>query len=155
MHFYHDAHEGLPPHAGYSKEGKPLLSWRVLLLPWIEQKELYEQFNLDEPWDSPHNLPLLARMPEVYKPVEGGPPALENATYFQVFVGKGTAFEGEKGLNIKTDFPDGTSNTLLIAQAAHAVPWTKPEDLTYSPLEPLPKLSGIRPRSFQAAFADG
>ena len=59
----------MPPPAIYSKDGKPLLSWRVAVLPYIEQGPLYNQFKLDEPWDSAHNKKLLALMPKLYEPV--------------------------------------------------------------------------------------
>ena len=73
MHNYDSTHGSLPPHAIYGKDGKPLLSWRVLILPYIEEQALYEQFHLDEPWDSPHNEPLLRQIPRCYRsPLDGG-----------------------------------------------------------------------------------
>ena len=61
LHNSHDAQGGFPAPAITSKDGKPLLSWRVKILPYIEEKKLYEDFHLDEPWNSPHNLTLLHR----------------------------------------------------------------------------------------------
>src|SRR3972149_4277670 len=58
IHVYADAQKHLPPPAIRDKEGKPLLSWRVAILPYVEESGLYKQFHLDEPWDSPHNLAL-------------------------------------------------------------------------------------------------
>jgi hypothetical protein len=156
MHAYHDEHRTLPPHAVFDNEGKPLLSWRVLVLPYLDQQDLYQQFRLDEPWDSPHNHKLLARMPAVY--LHPARPAGEEpfATHCQVFVGPGAAFEGERGLRLLHDFPDGSANTILIAEAARAVPWTKPEDLPYAPDRPLPRLGGLfRGGVFYIAYADG
>ncbi len=66
LHNYHDTTNGFPAAAITSKDGKPLLSWRVAILPYIEQQELYNQFHLNEPWDSPHNKTLIARMPVAY-----------------------------------------------------------------------------------------
>jgi hypothetical protein len=166
MHTYHEAQGQFPPAALCDKGGRPLLSWRVLLLPYLDQGDLYQQFKLDEPWDSPHNLPLQEKMPSIYELPDGfrgsGEP---HATIFQVFVGPGTAFEGCEGTNYKKDFPDGASNTLLIITAEEAVPWTKPADLDYAPGRPLPAL-GVRlwlgtPNLFVStpwvglAFADG
>jgi hypothetical protein len=68
LHNYHDKHGRLPPAVVYGEDGKPLHSWRVLLLPFIAQGELYREFKLDEPWDSPHNLALLPRMPATFAP---------------------------------------------------------------------------------------
>jgi len=67
MHNYHDVHASLPPAASHDDDDKPLLSWRVHVLPYVEQNELYKEFHLDEPWDSEHNKKLIPRMPVVYR----------------------------------------------------------------------------------------
>jgi hypothetical protein len=156
MHNYESVHGQLPPAAVCSSSGKPLLSWRVLVLPYIEQQELYEKFHLDEPWDSPHNLALLPRMPATYAPPGGKawkvPP---HHTVCKVFVGPGAAFEGREGLSLKSDFPDGTSNTFLVVEAGTPVPWTKPEDLPFDPDGPLPDLRSLFSDMFRAGLADG
>jgi hypothetical protein len=155
MHNYHDTNRAFPPQAVFGKDGKPLLSWRVLLLPYLEEQELYKQFKLDEPWDSEHNKKLLAKMPRVYKDPGGTEKALANhATYYQGYVGKGAFFEGKKGLRF-ADFPDGTSNTLMIVEAATPVPWTKPEDIPFDPTKPLPKRSNLWGGGFLASMCDG
>jgi hypothetical protein len=157
MHEYNEDHGTLPPHAIYDGEGRPLLSWRVLLLPYLGEAELYEAFRLDEPWDGPHNAALLARRPEVFAAPGYWPGDGPHGTFFQVFVGPGAAFEGRKGMKLSDDFPDGLSNTILIAEAGEAVPWTAPADLPYAPDKPLPKLGGLRLREamFMVALADG
>src|SRR5262245_59728137 len=66
MHNFHDAMGRFPAATAYAKNGKPLLSWRVAILPYIEEDALYRQFKLDEPWDSPHNKKLIAKMPKIY-----------------------------------------------------------------------------------------
>jgi hypothetical protein len=156
MHQYHDANGVFPTAAHYDKDGKPRLSWRVAILPYLgeKEKELYQQFKLDEPWDSVHNKKLLAKMPAVFAPVRNTPKE-KGFTYYQVFTGKGTAFEGKKGLRLPADFPDGTSNTILIIEAKDAVPWTKPADLPYDSKKPLPPLGGLFRDGFHAALADG
>ena len=138
---------------GIGTNAKPLLSWRVAILPWIEQDALYKQFHLNEPWDSEHNKKLLAQMPAVYaapglKDREGG------RTYYQAVVGTGAAFEPRRQLRLP-DFLDGTSNTLCIAEAAVPVPWTKPEDLPFDPNGPLPPLGRQSSAGFNVALADG
>lgn len=87
MHNYADTHGGrMPGPAIYSKDGKPLLSWRVALLPYLDQNNLYRQFHLDEPWDSAHNRKVLETfIPKVYAP-PGRPAAAPLRTYYQVFV---------------------------------------------------------------------
>src|SRR5436309_15555748 len=119
MHHYHGEKGALPPAAVLGRDGKPLLSWRVLILPYIEQEDRYKEFRLDQPWDSPHNIQLLPRMPKLYAPFDGSPTPQPHTTYYQVFVGPRTAFEGPRGLNF-ADFKDGTSNTLLIVEAGEA-----------------------------------
>jgi RNA polymerase sigma factor (sigma-70 family) len=153
MHNYHDTYGRLPPPAIVDKDGKPLLSWRVAILPFIEQDNLYRQFKLDEPWDSEHNKKLMAQMPSVYAPTKG-PVKDPSGTYYQVFIGKDTVFEpGEKITLIS--ITDGTSNTLMVVEAADTVSWTKPEDLTFDPKKPLPKLGAEFPDTFLAGFCDG
>lgn len=160
MHTYQERHGHLPAAAIYSKDGKPLLSWRVAILPYIGQENLYQQFALEEPWDSAHNLKLLPRIPAVYN-APGRESDDLGLTFYQVFVGEGAAFEGVQGLRLnKEDFPDGPSNTILVVEAGEPVPWTKPADLPYDPKAPLPPLGGVfrdasNRRVFHAAFADG
>ncbi len=143
----------LPPAVINSKDGKPLLSWRVALLPHLDQQALYEKFHLDEPWDSPHNKALLEQIPAVYRPVvQKNEP--KGSTYYQVFHGPGTLFDGDEG----TRFPavtDGTTNTVAVVEAGTPVPWTKPDDITFVDDKPLPKLGGQFADGFHAVFADG
>ncbi|HZV05319.1 MAG TPA: sigma-70 family RNA polymerase sigma factor [Gemmataceae bacterium] len=154
MHSYLDVNKHFPPAAIYDKTGKPLLSWRVLLLPYLEEDALFKQFHLDEPWDSKHNKPLLAKMPKQYAPPLPDKTKEKYATFYQVFTGKSTIFEGKEGMGIP-DITDGTSCTIAIVEAGEAVPWTKPADLPYDDKKPLPKLGGLFTDGFHAALADG
>jgi prepilin-type processing-associated H-X9-DG protein len=184
MIMYSDTHRRMPPSVVYDANGRPLYSWRVLILPHLEQNHLYQQFHLDEPWDSPHNKTLLAQMPKVYAaPGETYPPK-DFATYYQVFDGPGATFnsgvrekrqrpsldglqpfrlappgmklyESKQVANFPATFTDGTSNTILIVEAAIPVPWTKPDDLPFDPIGPLPALGGIFNGDANVAYADG
>src|SRR5260370_27351325 len=87
MHNYVKDHGDLPPAVAYDKDGKPLYSWRVLLLPYLKEQSLYAQFKLDEPWDSPNNRPLLAKMPQVYMPPWIHKCEEPLATHYLVFTG--------------------------------------------------------------------
>jgi len=153
MHNYHDTFGRFPPQALTNKEGKPLLSWRVAILPWIEQDNLYKQFHLDEPWNSEHNMKLLKRIPPIYVPVNAKTKQ-GYETFYQVFAGKGSVFEPGEKITFAS-ITDGTSNTIMVVEGGDPVPWTKPEDLPFDPEKPLPKLGGEFPDIFNAAFCDG
>jgi RNA polymerase sigma factor (sigma-70 family) len=148
MHNYMDQHKTFPAAAIYSKDGKPLLSWRVAILPYIEQDQLYKQFKLDETWDSEHNKKLLDKMPRTYG-------AKGNETHYRVFTGKDALFPPQKGLG-PADITDGFSNTIMLVEGPDTVPWTKPDDYEYDAQKPLPKLGG-KPwdNGFLVTLADG
>lgn len=155
MRNYESMHGRLPPAAVRGNHGEPLLSWRVLLLPFIEQADLHRRFRLDEPWDSPHNIELLSEMPRLYElPPSKRSMIPANHTVCHIFIGKGAAFEGTEGLNW-SDFRDGVSDTILIIEAGKPVPWTKPEDLAYDPAEPFPALDGFFRDIIRAGMANG
>ena len=135
-----------------SPQGKPLLSWRVEILPLLGEQALYNAFHLDEPWDSPHNKPLLARMPKVYAPRL--PAKAPHATDYQVFVGSGSVFELESDVGLQS-IGDKPAVTILAVQAGVPVPWTKPEDIPFAADERLPKLNGPLKGGFLAVMADG
>lgn len=154
MFFYHDSYGRLPPAVVYSRDGKPLYSWRVLVLPYLEQQTLYTRFHLDEAWDSPHNLPLLEEMPKVFAD-PGHDAAAPYATHYQVIDGPGAAFDSAARVSMRlVDFTDGTANTLMIVEAESPVPWSKPQDASYRK-GAIPALGGVYPDGFNAAFADG
>ncbi len=153
MHNYNDAMRTLPPAAICDKNGKKLLSWRVAILPYIEQEALYRQFKLDEPWDGPNNSKLIPMIPRTYA-LHHDPSAEPGATYFRVFVGNGAAFDWCKGAHMPGDFKDGTSNTILVVEAGASVPWTKPEELEFNPDGALPPLGGHYSGGFMAGMAD-
>ncbi len=155
MHNYHDVNKHFPPAAIRDAQGRPLLSWRVMLLPYLDQNELYQQFHLDEPWDSAHNKPLIAKMPDIYAPSSGQLRDQGKTTYL-VPVGNQTIFGPKEGVAIQ-DITDGTSNTILIvdADADQAVIWTKPDDLNVDAGDAKKILFGTRTRPISCAFADG
>ena len=153
MHMFTARNSGRLPSAAIRKEDKALLSWRVALLPFLEQSALYGRFHLDEAWDSDHNKLLLEEMPHVYAPVTHKD-AKPYATYYQGIVGPGSLFDGHEGTPI-ADVIDAASPTLMVVEAADPVLWTKPEDVPYRVAEPLPNLGGQFADGFYVGFADG
>jgi len=158
LHNHESAQSAFPAAASYDADGKPLLSWRVQILPYVEQKALYNQFHLDEPWDSEHNRKLVDKMPEVYADPD---PAIRNSidkghTTFVVPVGKGLIFEGREAPKWR-DIKDGTSQTILALEVVpeRAVPWTKPADWEVDLKNPLEGVTRGDRDFFVAAYADG
>ena len=135
MHNYHNVNNFFPPAFSRGKDGKPLLSWRVLILPYLDQKALYDQFHLDEAWDSPHNRALIAKMPAVFLcPAEKAALAAEGKTRYLGARGAGTILRGAEPVSVR-DITDGTSSTIVGIDAGddHAVVWTKPDDWEFDP----------------------
>ncbi len=155
MNNYESRNGTLPPRAIFDKQGKPLLSWRVMMLPDLEEAGLYQQFHLDEPWDSPHNKALIERMPADFQSpgVQGLAPG---TTLYQVPVGAGTIFEGKEGMTF-SKIKDGASNTILALEVdpERAVIWTKPDDYAVDANQPFAGLGHVRPGGFNAIMADG
>ncbi|HET6574480.1 MAG TPA: DUF1559 domain-containing protein [Fimbriiglobus sp.] len=150
MHNYHDANGSLPPAAIVDRKGKKLLSWRVMILPYIEQDALYRQFKLDEPWDSEHNKKLIPLMPRIY--ADPRMPAEPGKTYYKVFVGKDAGFDWIKARKLPADFPDGTSNTIMTVAAGDPVIWTKPDDIEFDAEKGVPDLSKPFPNVLVGMF---
>ena len=156
MHNFHDRNKRFPAIGTFDAAGRPLLSWRVHLLPYVEQAELYNQFHLDEAWDSPHNKALLANMPPVFACPQSGHAHSKGLATYRLVVGEGTAFPGREGIGIR-DITDGTSNTIMAVEVddEHAVPWTKPEGLPFNEANPREGIGGQFPGGFNAATCDG
>ncbi len=155
MHNYAATYGRRFPAAAIRGDGQPLLSWRVAILPYLEQDALYRKFRLDEAWNGPHNLSLLGEMPRVYAPV--GPEGTGSyATYYQGVVGSGSLFDatGREGTRI-SEVTSLASPTLMVVEAADPVPWTKPEDVPYHGGDPLPAFGGHSSEGVYVVLADG
>jgi hypothetical protein len=155
MHNYHDANGSFPAAVSYDANQKPLLSWRVRILPYLGEKDLYEKFRLREPWDSPHNKALVEKMPALFAAGSG---TLQKAgkTVYLAPVGEGTAI-GRREPTTIADITDGTSNTIMIVtvQPQHAVEWTKPADWEFDEKKPFDKLTGKDGEGFRFSACDG
>ncbi len=144
------------PASSYDADGKPLLSWRVHILPFMEQNNLYQQFKLDEPWDSPHNIELAKVIPATYVSQlrEDAAAQAEGKTRVQVVMTEGCGF-GREGRKIAS-ITDGTSNTIMVmlAPTKSAVVWTKPDDLKIDLDDPEKALGDLK-KPLIFAFFDG
>jgi len=181
LHNYHDKYGVLP--AAYSahpfglaedtsglspaaldaaRNRRPLLSWRVHLLPFLGEPELYDRFRLDEPWDSPHNRELIPLMPQVYasplQELEAGSTSYlatrsADAVLVPPVIGQ---FSVSGGISF-ADVIDGTSNTIAVLEVGpdRAVIWTKPDDFTINPADPLDGLREAGDGGFNALMLDG
>lgn len=155
IHNFVSVNDHLPAPAIRSAEGKPLLSWRVDVLQFLGDPSaaaLYKEFHLDEPWDGPHNKTLLTKIPAAYTPRD--PSDVVGGTEIKVFVGPGALFEDEGNVTFGS-VTDGLTPTLMAVQAGPHVPWTKPEDIAFSPDKPLPKLVGPLKGGVLALMGDG
>ena len=128
MHEYHSDYGSFPPAVVYGPDEQPMHSWRVLLLPYLEQKELYDRYRLDEPWDSPHNAVLQSEIPATYRC-----PAHEdtdsNLTTYVVVTDASGVFDGGRATEMSQIKSPAT--TLVLAEVdRHAVLWLQPTDVT-------------------------
>ena len=155
MHNDHDAHGGMyAPYAhDENRELHTGLSFRVSLLPYLEQESLYRSFDLKQAWDSPRNSAQSNTVVNWYQS-RVAPDGIN--TPYRVFVGGGAMFN-EDGKPVRMiEIVDGTSNTLMFVYAAESVPWAKPQELKYGKGIPLPPLGHPSMTSgVPVAFADG
>jgi prepilin-type processing-associated H-X9-DG protein len=157
MHNYHSNRNTFPPAYTTAKDGKPLLSWRVHRLPFLDAKALYDEFHLDEPWDSPHNKGLISRMPPFYACPSARPSLrIAGKTTYLTPRGPAAIFPGAEGIKIQ-DITDGTSNTILVVDADDdsAVTWTKPDDWEVAPEFKTQGLFGHHEGGTNFLFGDG
>jgi serine/threonine protein kinase len=151
MQQYHDKHGRYPPAVVTDADGKPLYSWRVLLLPYLGGEAVYRRFHLNRAWDHPSNRPLLDQMPKAFAAPDATPGT--TTTPYQVLTGPGGLFDDPDGRPMR-DIPDGNNRTLLLVEAREAVPWTKPADVAFGP-DVAARLGGVAPSGFGVLTADG
>jgi hypothetical protein len=131
---YCDVQGHFPPAYVADENGRPLLSWRVLVLPYLDQKALFDQFDLTEPWDGPTNSRLLSQMPNTYR-LHTIDDDNKTATNYVAVVGEKTMWSGAEG-RPNGFSTDGSLNTLLVAEfVGRPIPWTKPEDLLFDEMD--------------------
>lgn len=132
LHNYHDIYGTFPPAYIADASGKPMHSWRVLILPFIEQKVLYDKYKFDEPWDGPNNRKLADTIMRAYSCPSQHNKAGSSASFetnYVVVIGDHTAWPGDKALTLG-DFADGTANTILVVEVHNSgIHWMEPRDL--------------------------
>lgn len=132
LHNYHDRYGSFPPPYTVGADGRPLHSWRVLILPYLDEIPLYNRFRLDEPWNSPHNIDVGKEMPDVYACPSREPPDedLKNRTSYVAVVGDGTMWPGDGQSRQLSDVSDAASNTILVIESDCGITWYEPRDLS-------------------------
>ncbi|MBN1588040.1 MAG: DUF1559 domain-containing protein [Pirellulales bacterium] len=166
LHNYESEYGQFPPAYVADKDGKPMYSWRVLILPYLEQQDLYERYHLDEPWDSPANravtqVPISSFQCASSPPGRTGFPNGAPTNYVMV-VGPGCVSEGPTSHKI-SDISDGTANTILLAEVAGSdIAWAEPRDLDAQTMSYViddpsgrPCISSNHPGVVNVAMADG
>jgi hypothetical protein len=159
LHNYESANKTFPTYKVMGKGNqKSGLSWRVHILPYIGFVELYQEFHLDEAWDSPHNIKLLPKMPPIYAPVANVDDTVDVKPFHTTYVapvGTKTVFGQDKAITFG-NITDGTSNTIAFVELKreHAIPWTSPEEYPYDESNPNSKLRNYN-GSTPVAILDG
>lgn len=179
MHNYHQEYGSFPPAFVLGPDGRKWHSWRVLILPYLEQRPLYDEYRFDEPWDGPNNRKLLTKMPQIFacpsRPCEAQPSALlaigvlacndrpgpsvaNGFTSYAAVLGQDCSFRGAQLVSLK-EITDGSTNTLLIGESTRTkIPWTKPDDIDtafHSTLGDPAGFSGQHGEGVMFLFVDG
>ncbi|MGY8771642.1 MAG: DUF1559 domain-containing protein [Pirellulales bacterium] len=155
LHNYHDTFGSLPPAYIPDEDGKPMHSWRVLILPFIEHSNLHDQYNFDEPWDSPSNLAVAQQMPATYRNPSDDSPMDEFVTTYQAVEGPNAGFDGSTSLKFR-EFLDGISNSVLVIENYdRPVLWTQPDDTSVEAFASGKPINGTPTGGINALFGDG
>jgi hypothetical protein len=147
---YESEHHHFPPPYVADKDGKPMHSWRVLILPLLGQEDLYKEYDFSEPWNGPHNARLMTKCPKVFQCPSAHNPD-PSATNYVAVVGAATAWPGDKGVRLE-DIKDGTGHTILLVEvAASDINWLEPRDMAFEQAIRGSNHGG----TLDVAFADG
>lgn len=162
LHNYHDVYGSFPPAYIADANGKPMHSWRVLILPYFYETGIYDQYRFDEPWDGPHNRDLARRVSNSHWHCPSGPLGDGSPlTEYVLVVGSGTAFPGQTCTSL-SDIHDGPANTIVLVEIANSdIHWMEPRDLEIDQMSfrindaNRPSISSPHPAGPAVVFADG
>lgn len=164
FHNYHDSYGCLPPAFIADANGKPMHSWRVLILEFLshEERAIHQQYDFSEPWDGPNNRHLAGKIPLALFQCPSGPHYEKSLmTDYVVIVGSKTAFPGSRSTTFD-DFPDGRENTIFLVEIANSnIHWMEPRDLNFEAMSfavndsQRPSISSLHPCGPGVVFADG
>ena len=162
MHNYHDTYRTFPPAYIADEDGKPIRSWRVLVLPIVEQMALHDQYDFNVPWDAPENQSAAnAVIPGYACPSDPASSAARTDTSYVLVTGKGTMFEVGKQPTFR-EILDGTANTVMAVEVrGSGINWSEPKDLDIEAFVAMFGPNGTgrnaspHPGGMNAAFADG
>jgi prepilin-type processing-associated H-X9-DG protein len=160
---YHDTFQSYPPRYIADANGRPMHSWRVLILPYLDQKSLYQQYRFDEPWDGPNNRKLHDISLKIFQCPSHGKTQPATETNYVGVVGPGTVWTDKSGGFVRmADIIDGTSNTIVLVEVENSgIHWMEPRDLhvVQMPMAINPKsgqgISSNHPGGVNVGFADG
>jgi prepilin-type processing-associated H-X9-DG protein len=162
LYAYHDRYGSFPPAFIADASGRPIHSWRVLILPFLEEESLYDQYDFREPWDGPNNIRLLGKMPRLYAcPWHWNDARPTNRTSYAAITGPGTMFPGAEPTDMGR-VSDGSSNTLMIVEVENVdIPWTAPVDLDLGTMSfqvndpKRPSIASRHPGGANVSYVDG
>jgi type II secretory pathway pseudopilin PulG len=153
MQNYHDAYNAFPPAVVTDDSGQPLYSGRVLLLPFLEEKPLYDKFDKTQAWDSPANLAFSQQDLQIFTDPSTAK-RIPGQTDYLFVVGKGTVLDPPGSYPGMAKITDGTSNTMFMVEIKNSgIRWTEPKDLDIS--RPMSLPPGNHPNVNLAVFYDG
>lgn len=164
LHMYHETHGSFPPPYLADANGKPIHSWRVLLLPFLDEADLHARYDYSEPWNGPHNQQLAAEMPKIFQCPSATDSSNTSMTHYVAVVGPGYFFDADR-LNRYADVLDGLSQTIALVESSGSfganVHWMSPEDLSADSLnaiingQPGPAIGSVHTGGAHLLMGDG
>ncbi|MBI1248590.1 DUF1559 domain-containing protein [bacterium] len=131
IHYYQDDHGVFPAAYTRDADGKPRHSWRVAILPYVDEQQLYDQYDFNQPWDSPHNLKVARQMPEVFaSPLSSYRQVNQGLTTYVALAGPDTVLSTSRSVTWDDIPKDRDWKIVFVEDETHPVPWTKPEDIS-------------------------